>query len=150
MGNLVARKLIFRLGAVGFSLDLAYVVEICERVGDLLDSSYSDLNAGIVGALDFRNTRVPAIDPALGFDLISTVPLSGRTALILNSPEGNWALLVDRVAEIRPIDRFLPIDMPPLLREGVSNYYSQVEWYNNEPLVRFDPERFYGTPGSTS
>ena len=150
MGNGVAKKLIFRLGPVGFILDLSFVVEIREQVVDLLDSTYRDLDAGIVGALNFRHTWVPAIDPAIRFDLLSTLPLSAKTALILNGPEGNWALLVDLAEEIRPATRFQPCEMPPILRVAVSNYYSQIELLNNEPLVRFEPECFYGAAGFAS
>ena len=150
MGTVVARKLIFRLGAVGFYLDLSSVVEIREQVAELLDLTQSDLAAGIVGALEFRNTWVPAIDPAIRFDLTSVLPLSARTAVILSSPEGNWALLVDRAEEISPANRFQPCEIPPLLRVAVSNYYSQVELFDNEPLVRFEAERFYGSSGGAS
>ncbi len=145
MGQAVGRKLVFRLGGVAFSLDLCFVVEICEPVAGLLDFSCPDLKVGIVGSLAFRNTRVPAIDPALGLDLTATLPLSGRTALLLTSPEGNWALLIDRVEEICSVDRFQSLALPPLLSGAVSAYYSQVELLGSEPVVCFKPERFYAT-----
>ncbi len=150
MGNVLARKLIFRLGSVGFILDLSFVVEIREQVVDLLDSTYRDLDAGIVGALDFRHTWVPAIDPAIRFDLSSALPLSAKTALILTSPEGNWALLVDRAQEISLAGRLQPCEMPAILRVAVSDYYAQIDLLDNEPLVRFEPERFYGAAGLAS
>lgn len=145
MGSADAKKLIFRLGPVGFTINLSSVVEIREQIVALLDSTYRDLDAGIVGALDFRSTWVPAVDPAIRFSLVSELPLSARTALILNGPEGNWALLVDRAEEIISASKFQPCVMPPILRVAVSNYYSQLELYENEPLVVFEPERFYGS-----
>lgn len=150
MGNVFARKLIFRLAEIGFYLDLSSVVEICEQVAGRLDLAQSDLAAGIVGALEFRNTWVPAIDPTIRFGLTSGLPLPARSAVILNSSEGNWALLVDRAEEICSADRFQPCEMPPLLSVAVGSYYSQVELFDNEPLVRFEPERFYGSPGGAS
>lgn len=150
MGNVVARKLIFRLAEIGFYLDLSSVVEIREQVVERLDLTQCDLSAGIVGALEFRNTWVPAIDPAIRFGLTSGLPLAARSAVILNSSEGNWALLVDRAEEISPADRFQPCEIPPLLSVAVSNYYLQVALFDNEPLVRFEPERFYGSPGGAS
>ena len=147
MGSVVARKLVFRLGEIGFSLDLSFVVEICEQVADLLDTQYADPSVGIVGALEFRNASLPAIDPALGFALTSSGPLSGKLALILTGPEGNWALLVDQIDGISPADKFQPLEMSPLLRSTTSNYYSQVQLLEDEPLVCFVPEIFYGAPG---
>ena len=150
MGNVVARRLIFRLGEVGFILDLSCVVEILESVADLLDSTYREMDAGIVGALDFRHTWVPVVDPTIRFDLNSSLPLTAKTALILTSPEGNWALLVDRAEEISPAHRFQHCEMPPIIRVAVSSHYSQIELLNDEPFVLFEPERFYGASGLIS
>ena len=146
MGNAAARRLVFRLGGVGFILDLSCVVEIRDQIVDLLDSTYRDLDAGIVGALDFRHTWIPAVDPSIRFDLRSVIPLSAKTALVLNSSEGNWALLVDQAEEISPANKFQPCEMPPIFRVAVSNYFSQIVLLENEPLVLFEPERFYGAP----
>ncbi len=147
MTQAVARKLIFRLSGVAFSLDLSFIVEICEPATALLDTSCADTDAGIVGSLSFRNTKVPAIDPALVFDLPASIPYSAKTALLLNSSEGNWALLVDRVGEISQADKFKPLVIPPLLRGTIGGSYSQVELFDREPVVCFEPERFYGATG---
>jgi len=147
MGQAVTRKLVFRLGGVAFSLDLSFVVEICEQVADLLDLTCPDLTVGIVGALTFRNTRVPAIDPAARLGLSPATASSGRTALILTSSEGNWALLVDRVENISPVEKFQSLELPSLFRGAVSEHYSQVELFCSEPIICFEPERFYGISG---
>lgn len=143
MSEAVVRKLVFRLGEIGFSLDLAFVVEICQPIDDLFDASYVDATNWIVGALDFRNTRVPAVDPALALELVGCKALADRTALILTGPEGNWALLVDRVEAISPQDKFQPVESPPLLRSPANRLYAQLELFHSEPLVCLNPENFY-------
>ena len=144
MVSLLAKKLIFHLGEIGFSLDLAAVVEILEQSGDAVDSSRSDLSLGIVGALEFRQTWIPVVDATLKLDIKSTQALSEKTALILKSPEGNWALLVDGVVEIGTLDEFSPCAIPPLLRRSAANHYTQLEMRKDELLVVFEPGQFYG------
>ncbi|NOY14169.1 MAG: chemotaxis protein CheW [Deltaproteobacteria bacterium] len=144
------RALIFRLGETGFFLDLAWVVEICEQFAECFDSGRTDLERRIVGALFFRQTYIPVIDPALHLNIQSQLAATDKTALILRGGEGNWALLVDRVVEISPVARLRPCELPSLLKKTVGSYYSQVSLLKNEPMIGFEPEQYYGsTPGVT-
>lgn len=144
MPRSVDRKLIFRLGGVGFLLDLDLLVEICEQLADGFNPTYSDLEQGIVGALQFRRTQVPVVDPALLLGIKSELRFSEKRALILKGTEGNWALLVDRVEEISSADRFVSCELPLLLKKSVSRGYTRVSLLAGEPMVHFETEYFYG------
>lgn len=147
MGSAVARQLVFRLNEMGFVLDLASVVEIREQIADDLDLSRNDLRLGIVGALSFRRTRIPVVDPTIRLDVASSVPLKEKTALVLNGPEGNWGLLVDSVGEISPADKFLSCEIPSFLKGVLISYYTQVVLLDREPFVVFKPDYYYGASG---
>ena len=146
MAHAVARKLIFRLGETGFLLDLDRVVEICEQLTEHFNPSQADMGQGIVGALSFRQTQVPVVDPALHLKTHSELAITEKKALILKGAEGNWALLVDRVEEIIPTDKLQPCIIPPLLKIAVDGYYSQISLLADEPMIHFDPEPYDGSP----
>ncbi len=146
----VARKLVFRLGEVGFSIDLGAVVEIREQFDEVVDSSRSELTLGIVGSFSFRQTSIPAVDPTIKLGLMSKVTLADKIALVLKSPEGNWALLVDQIEEIGSHEQFISCEIPPLLKSASLNYYTQLELCRNNLLVVFEPEMFYGLVGAVA
>lgn len=145
MGSGDARNLIVRIGGVGCLLDLTLVVEIREQIAGFFDFSYSDPELGIVGALNFRQTRIPVVDPCLRLDLNSTTSIEKKIALVLKSSEGNWALLVDRVEGISPADCFIACEIPPLLKTTTQEFYAKLELYRQEPMIVLEPERFYGS-----
>jgi len=146
MAHAVARKLIFRLGETGFLLDLERVVEICEQLTEHFNPGQTDLGQGIIGALTFRQTKVPVVDPALHLKTHSERAINEKSALILKGVEGNWALLVDRVEEIVSVDRLRTCEIPPLLKIAVDGYYSRISLLAGEPLIHFEPEPYYGSP----
>ncbi len=148
MGRVAARHLVFRIDDIGFVLDLTRVVEIREQIAGALDLSRTDLERGIVGALTFRQTRIPVIDPAIRLGLSPKTPIKQRVALVLNSPEGNWGLLVDQVGEIGPASKFSSCKMPALLKGTLQKFYSEILLLNDEPMVLFNPDNFYGGVGS--
>ncbi len=139
-----SKKLIFRLGEIGFVLELTAVVEVVEHLADSLDSSCSDLGRDIVSALLFRQALIPVVDPTLKLNIISPVELKDKIAIVLRSTEGNWALLVDKVEKMVVAKSFQPCEFPYLLRIATAGIYSQVKLFAGEPLVVFDPERYYG------
>lgn len=145
MAHAVARNLIFRLGETGFLLDLDRVVEIYEHLTEYFNSSQTDMGQGIVGSLHFRQTQIPVVDPALLLKTHSQLAITKKSALILGGAEGNWALLVDRVEGIAPADRFQVCGIPPLLKGSTGGCYSQISLLMDEPMIHFEPERFYGS-----
>jgi len=144
MRRSVDRKLVFRLGGVGFLLDLDNLVEICEQLADDFNPTHSDLEQGIVGSLQFRRTQVPVVDPALILGLKSELRFSEKRALILKGAEGNWALLVDGVEGISSADKFVSCEIPQLLKKSVARCYTRVSLLAGEPMVHFETGCFYG------
>lgn len=144
MVQAAARRLIFRLGEVGFILDIEEVVEICEQLVDIFNPSLSDVGTGIIGALNFRRTQIPVVDPALQLKTHSHLAITQKSALVLKGEDGNWALLVDRVEEILPADKFQPCEIPPLLKKMVRGYSSQISLLHGEPMIHFESGRCRG------
>lgn len=139
------RKLIFRLGEIGFLLDLADVVEVVEQIADDLDPARSDIGRGIVSALRFRRTWIPVVDPALKLDILSPVKLRDKTVIVLHGSEGNWALLVDQINKLTAAESFQPCEIPFLLKIATMGFYSQIQLLHDEPMIVFESERFYGS-----
>jgi len=139
------KKLIFRLGETGFLLELGDVVEVVEQIVGILDSSRSDIGRGIVSALQFRQTWIPVVDPALTLDIVSEVKLKDKKAVVLRGSEGNWALLVDQVGELSATENFHSCEIPFLLKVSTMGFYSQVKLLYDEPMIVFEPERYYGS-----
>lgn len=138
------KMLIFTLAGIRFVLDLDYVVEVLEQLSGRLDARRSDLRQSIVGALDFRHTAIPLVDPTLMLGLVSAIDISARNALVLRGSEGNWAILVDQVAGLAPVDSFSRAIVPALLQVVPGFACAEVMLAEDVPLMVFEPERFYG------
>ena len=145
MSTVGCRKLIFRLGGVGFLQDVVDVVEVVEHIAENLDHGRSDIGQGIIAALQFRQAWIPVVDPTLKFDIYSAVKLKDKVAVVLCSSEGNWALLVDEIELLSIGDTFQSCEIPYLLKVAAMGSYSQVKLFHNEPMIVFEPERFYGS-----
>lgn len=144
MGLAGNKKLSFRLGGIGFLLDLSYVVEVIEQISEILDPNRSDIGHGIVSALEFRHTWIPVVDPALKLGLTSSHKIKEKTAIVLGGTEGNWAIVVDRVNELLGEDVMTPCAIPFLLKISAMGCYSQLMLLDGEPFVVFEPEQHYG------
>jgi len=140
----IAKRLVFTLAGIRFVIDLDHVVEVLEQLSGRLDSQRSDLRHGIVAALTFRHTAIPLIDPTLMLGLVSAIPFAERSALVLRSSEGNWALLVDRVEGLAAAESFNKAAIPPLLKASADFANIEVMLAEGVPFVIFEPERFYG------
>ena len=146
MAHVGDRVLVFRLGGIGFILDLRSVVEVQGSLSAQLDVSRSDINQGIVAAMVFRGAWLPVVDPAAKLGIPAAVRMKDQVAVVLNSLEGSWAILVDAVDELSAADSFASCDIPFLLKASACSGYSQLKLRNAEPFVVFDPELFYGSP----
>ena len=138
-----SKKLIFRLGKIGFLLDLAAIVEIVEDVENSLDSSCSDVGRGIVSAMCFRSALIPVVDPSFKLEVSTTVKLSEKIAIVLHGTEGNWAILVDQIGDVVEVSKFKTCEFPFLFRASAAGYYSQIMLYNDDPYVVYEPEHSY-------
>jgi len=139
------KELIFRLGGIGFLLELTEVVEVVDSIAKNLDSGRSDISQGIISALLFRQTWLPAVDPALILGIPSATKLQDKIAVILRGSEGNWALLVDRIDELSIAENLQSCEIPFLLKVSAMGFYSQIKLLNQEPMIVFEPERYYGS-----
>ncbi len=140
------RVLVFRLGGIGFILDLRSVVEVQGSESAQLDASRGDIDQGIVAAMVFRGAWLPVVDPAAKLGISAAVRMKDQVAVVLSGPEGSWAILVDAVDELSAEDSFVSCEIPFLLKASTSSGYSQLKLRNAEPFVVFDPELFYGSP----
>lgn len=139
------RKLVFRLGSIGFVLELTDVVEVVDQIAKDIDPGRSDISQGIISALHFRHAWIPAVDPALILDVSSTIKLQNKVAVVLRGFEGNWALLVDRADELYAAEKFTSCEVPFLLKASATGFYSQIKLLNQEPVIVFEPEHYYGS-----
>ena len=144
MGGTTAKVLVFSLAEIRFVLDLDHVVEVLEQLEPRLDPGRSDLRQGIVAALDFRHTAIPAVDPTLKLGLVSATSYVDRVALVLRGSEGNWAVLVDDIEGLMSADTMVRATLPVLLKATPEYSGVQVMLADGVPLVVFEPERFYG------
>lgn len=137
----ISRRLLFRIGAVGFCLDFRDLVEIREPVAGLIDVDQEDPAQAILGALPFRQTLIPAID------------LSGRlnidsgeleTALVLRSSEGNWALLAEKIEGVCPTAEMLDLELPRLLRPEGWSCFRRIALHDGAPFLCLELPVCYG------
>ena len=127
----IARRLLFRIGTVGFCLNLDELVEIREQV---------DQQLSVVGALSFRQTMIPVIDLAKRLDIPSVSP---NIVLVVNSREGSWGLLVGRVEGFYPVTEMIDRPVPCLLQAEGWRCFDQVILYAGLPYFRLDLSACY-------
>ncbi len=144
MASTTGKVLVFSLAEIRFVLDLDHVVEVLEQLEPRLDPSRSDLRQGIVAALDFRHTAIPAVDPTLKLGLVSATRYAEKVALVLRGSEGNWAVLIDQIEGLVPAAAMVRATLPALFKVTPEYSETQVMLADGVPLVVFEPERFYG------
>lgn len=128
-----ARRLLFRIGEVGFSLALENLVEICEQVAGRIDLSRTDAVSQVMGSLPFRRTQIPVVDLAARLELELEVP---DTVLVLSSKEGNWALPVSEVLGFVTADDLVDRALPRLLLSEGWRCFSHAGLLNGRPFLK--------------
>jgi len=136
----IARRLLFRIGAMGFCLNLNELVEIREQVAGRIDCTQSDHQLSIIGALSFRQTMVPVVDLTRRLGISSDAP---DIVLLLNSRAGNWGLLVDRVEGFFPSAEMIDRPVPCLLQADGWRCFNQIALHAEEPFLRLDLSSCY-------
>ena len=129
----VSRKLLFRIGEIGFSLDLDDLVEICEQVVERIEPSMGDPEQDVVGSLLFRSSRVPVLSLSHRLGL-PTETLS--SALILDDADGCRALLVSQVIGFVPEDELVEQDLPRLLQRDGWRCFNSFCLYEGQPFLK--------------
>jgi len=130
-----SRRLLFRIGAVGFWVGLRDLVEILEQVSDQLDPSRGDEKLSICGALPFRQTLIPVVDLRRRLGLRSD---AADTVLVLNSTEGKWALSVDSVEGFHSDREMIDLPLPRLLKAPGWRCFERVGLLAGVPFLQLD------------
>ncbi len=142
--DVIARRLLFRIGTVRLCIDLSELVEILEQVADLIDFRQIDDHLSVVGAMSFRRTSIPVIDLAKRLGISSDSP---DIVLILNSQEGNWGLFADEVYGFFLASEMEDLLVPELLKAPGWRCFEQVSLHAGSSFLRLDLASCYAGVG---
>ena len=142
--DVISRRLLFRIGTVGFYLELSELVEIREQIADLIDCRQVDQQLSVVGALTFRKTLIPVVDLSSRLSISSVSP---DIVLVLNSLDGNWGLLVDRVEGFYSATEMIDRSVPDLLQEGGWRCFDLISTYEGHPFLKLNLSACYSGTG---
>lgn len=131
----ISSRLLFKIGTTGFCLSLSELVEICEKVTERIDYEQRDQQLSVVGALPFRKTMIPVVD-LVGRLALDTALLD--TALVLNSSEGNWALLVGQVEGFYSESDLVDCALPRLLCADGWRCFNRIALLGEAPFIQLD------------
>lgn len=131
----VSRRLLFRIGTVGFCLNLCELIEIREQASELIDCSQVAPLLSVVGVLSFRQARLPVVDLAGRLGIPSVSP---DTILIINGVEESWGLLVDRVEGFFSVADMVDCPVPLLLQSEGTRYFDQIALHAGHPFLSLD------------
>jgi len=145
MMSLGSRRLLFRVGVLGFCLDLCELVDICEDFEILNTPRLHDAGQAVCGGMVFRRTTIPVVDLRSRLGLGASSPArQPHNALVLHSREGNWALLIDQVEGFQPSASMQDLPLPPLLVAPGWRCFEQIALYQARPFIKLDLHACYG------
>lgn len=144
MTGMSDKRLVFRIAGVGFALALEDLVEIREAGAGVLDRSAADPENGLLGLLDYRDEAIHAVNVRQKVGL--PAPESFEVAyIVVSGSDGVWAMPVDKVEGIFPVEEFKVYEVPLLLRVNSELPYQTLQVWRSEPLISCEPlmlERF--------
>lgn len=144
MTGMSDKRLVFRIAGVGFALALEDLVEIREAGAGVLDRSAADPENGLLGLLDYRDEAIHAVNVRQKVGL--SAPESFEVAyIVVSGSDGVWAMPVDKVEGIFPVEEFKVYEVPLLLRVNSELPYQTLQVWRSEPLISCEPlmlERF--------
>lgn len=140
----IARRLLFRIGTVGFCLNLSELIEVREQVTGLIDYRHVDPLFSVIGALPFRRTMIPVVDLAGRLGIPSVSP---DVVLVLSSREGNWGLLIDRVEGFYSATAMNDRPVPRLLQAEGWRCFNQITLHAGVLFLRLDLPACYAGVG---
>jgi len=139
MTGMSDKRLVFRIAGVGFALSLEDLVEIREAGPGVLDRSAADPENGLLGLLDYRDEAIHAVNVRQKVGL--PAPESFEVAyIVVNGTDGAWAMPVDKVEGIFPVEEFKVYEVPLLLRVNSELPYQTLQVWRSEPLVSCEPQ----------
>ncbi len=139
MTGMSDKRLVFRIAGVGFALSLEDLVEIREAGAGVLDRSAADPENGLLGLLDYRDEAIHAVNVRQKVGL--PAPESFEVAyIVVNGTDGVWAMPVDKVEGIFPVEEFKVYEVPLLLRVNSELPYQTLQVWRSEPLISCEPQ----------
>ena len=124
-------QLVFRLGDYGFALPVDELAEIHQAGADEIDRKNTDLPAGCLGVLPWRDRRLEVypLDGLLGLPVRE---VGDDTAiLVVCGSEGYWGLACGRLEGLHPGRDFRSHALPELLeRETPLPFERLLEWHD--------------------
>jgi len=139
MTGMSDKRLVFRIAGVGFALSLEDLIEIREAGAGVLDRSAADPENGLLGLLDYRDEAIHAVNVRQKVGL--PAPESFEVAyIVVNGSDGAWAMPVDKVEGIFPVEEFKVYEVPLLLRVNSELPYQTLQVWRSEPLVSCEPQ----------
>lgn len=136
----IARRLLFRIGPIGFYLGLNQLIEIREQISEQIDFSQIDDHLSVVGALPFRQTLIPVVDVSRRLAIETS---DQDTVLVLSSRDGNWGLLVDRIEGFYASAEMADLPLPQMLMADGWRCFDRVALYAGIPYLRLEPTECY-------
>ena len=131
----ISRRLLFHIGPVGFWVELNEVVEILEQVSTRLDSAPSEVSSAEGRQIPFRRSMIPLVEL---YGRLGLAFEAADTALVLNGPEGPWALLVGRVDGMHPATEMSDRPLPRLLKTSGWHCFDRVGLLRGVPYLNLD------------
>jgi len=135
-------KLVFRLGAVRFSLPVDHLVEIIQGSAGWLDRSRGEAPVGCLGSINQRDGVLEVFDLGACLHLSPWSENGEMSVLVLSGTHGNWAVPVDEVIGIFPNEDFSSLTVSPLLEQLCPSPVPQFELWQDQVLVCGDAGRW--------
>ncbi len=133
--NAISRRLLFRIGTVGFCINLNELIEIREQITERIDFEQGNQPQSVIGTVSFRGGQIPVVSLA---ERLGISPVAQDVALVLHSSEETWALLVDRVEGFGSVSAMIDRPVPTLLRAEGWRCFEQITIYAGATFLRLD------------
>lgn len=129
------KKLVFRLGGMGFSLPIEALLEIREGAGGWIDRSAGVPDEHLLGELRGRDGRLPVFDLRGLFHTVASSDADSLVVLVLYGLDGPWGGVADSIEGIFPAGEFTSRSLPLPFRGEGDLPYGSLDFWRGEALV---------------
>ncbi|MDF1580452.1 MAG: chemotaxis protein CheW [Desulfuromonadales bacterium] len=136
--NRLRMKLVFRLGAVGFSVSIGEIVEILESHPGRPGGENIDKCRFLLGETVCRRGTVPLHDLRRRMQLSSDHGVNDATILVLGDDSRCFGVIADHIDGIFPEAEFVTFSVPFQFVDGAVPVYERIDLWSDEPLVALD------------
>jgi hypothetical protein len=131
------KKIVFRIAGIGFTLDVASLIEVKELADVEIETSADDLNQTLLGRVLFRDDAIPVLDVRRSFGLPCTV--SDSVLAFVFGSDGGWAFPIETVVGVALDEEFKPCNVSVLLQSRDKCLFRSINVWKHEPLISFEP-----------